>query len=62
MICQPITRCQRKAVKALWIRHGNGDTYKQFRRKFSFGISWAYIGIQIKDTYYGIEPDGHTHT
>lgn len=67
----PLTKKQRAAVKRLWERFREdmgGITYKEFRKMGYIGRkNDPYYGIFIEldngwKCFFGIEPDGHTHT
>jgi len=60
---KPITRAQRKAIHAMYLRNPNGSkTYREFRKRFypQFG---GYIAIlDWCGMYVGVERDGFTHS
>lgn len=59
---KPITRAQRVALKLLYDRRETGLTYRQFRRTAHFLPCDDCILVKLGPIYYGVEPDGYTHT
>jgi hypothetical protein len=57
------TRAQREAMFKLYIGNPDGtESYREFRKRFKFGLFGDYIGGAYCKMYVGIEPDGYTHT
>ena len=70
---KPTTRAQREACYAIFCRSYpepsfNGwarrRMYREFRKRFHMFPSFGshYLGGEWNGMFYGIEPDGYTHT
>lgn len=56
-----LTKAQRKAVHALWMRAGPAP-YREFRKKVQWGIMGECVMLEFHGMWIGIEKDGYTHS
>ena len=58
-----ITRQQRVALHRVWMRDDQGQTYRQFRKSATTGMSMdECVIIRWCGMWLGIEPEGYTHS
>ena len=63
-----LTKAQQKALKGLYDRFQQSDSYIKFRRNVHLIVGGRYddgthaVMVPWAGMYVAIEPDGHTHT